>query len=413
MRHNPDRKIRLFFVLWDKFPPFRVDVSVLFGKELSQRGFQIDYLMQSEADNKIFRVDEWSNSKAYVGPTDNGTTFFNRFVKHALDIINDLRILKLVKENRYDLIQVKDKFFSAIIALFVARHLRIPFLYWLSYPFPESDIYEFNTKTARYPIFYLIRGLFLKFLLYKIILPFSDHVFVQSDQMKIDVASKGVPEDKITAVPMGVDIDDFRRLTSLGGKQIVHIPNSVVYIGEIKKMRKIDTILRAFKKVLDKIPTAKLFLVGGSPNDSDIEDFKQYAKELKINHALTFTGNLPRAKALEFVAASTIGISPIAPNPVYIPSSPTKIIEYMLLGKPVVANDIPEQKKIITESKAGFCVNFDEDAFAESIIALLTDHAAAKKMGEKGMQYVMQHRSYKRIAGIVERQYIEILSHNN
>jgi len=32
----------------DKFPPFRVDVAVLFGQELAARGFEIDWLLQAE-----------------------------------------------------------------------------------------------------------------------------------------------------------------------------------------------------------------------------------------------------------------------------------------------------------------------------------------------------------------------------
>jgi glycosyltransferase involved in cell wall biosynthesis len=139
-------------------------------------------------------------------------------------------------------------------------------------------------------------------------------------------------------------------------------------------------------------------------------DLKQEAKKLKIDHAVIFTGHLPRAKALELVTASDIGISPISPNPIHNQSSPTKIIEYMLLGKPVVANDIPDQMKIIRESKSGYCVKWDENAFAESIIAIFQDPEAAKKMGQRGIEYVLKNRNYKNIADNVDSQYINLLS---
>ncbi len=37
-------------------------------------------------------------------------------------------------------------------------------------------------------------------------------------------------------------------------------------------------------------------------------------------------------------------------------ASPTKLVEYMAMGKAVVANDHPEQKRVIEESGAGYCV---------------------------------------------------------
>jgi glycosyltransferase involved in cell wall biosynthesis len=407
---NANKKYSMLFVAYDKFPPFRVDVAVLFGKELSHRCLQIDYLLQSKEDNKNFNICEWSGSKAYVGATDNGSSIVNRFHKHLLDLFNDLRMIKFVKAQKYSCIQIKDKFLAAFIGLTIAKLTNCKFFFWLSYPFPESDIYEYQTCTARYPILYLVRGLIRSFSLYKIILPLADHIFVQSDQMKNDVISKGVSPGKITPVPMGIDIDDFRQLNQETFNDNAIVPNSIIYIGEMEKIRKIGFVLRAFKIVLDSFPEAKLFMVGGSSNDSDIDDLKQKAKNLRIDHAVTFTGMLPRSKALQYVKTSEIGLSPIAPNPIYIPSSPTKIIEYMLLGKPVVANDIPDQEKILRHSNAGYCTEYDEVAFAKSIIALLKNPEKARKMGNKGMEYVIRHRSYKVIADLVEKQYRKLLS---
>ena len=42
-------RLRLLVVSSDTYPPTRVDVSVLFGVELANRGHQIDVIMQSEA----------------------------------------------------------------------------------------------------------------------------------------------------------------------------------------------------------------------------------------------------------------------------------------------------------------------------------------------------------------------------
>ncbi len=84
----------------------------------------------------------------------------------------------------------------------------------------------------------------------------------------------------------------------------------------------------------------------------------------------------------------------------------------MALGRPVVANDHPEQKKIIDESKGGICVPYVEEDFANAITKLLHDPQNAEEMGISGRKYIEQNRSYKIIADMLERQYGKIIFEN-
>src|SRR6266403_1298194 len=98
---GPDRKqrmrVRMLFCPKDRFPPFRVDVAVLFGRELSARGFSIDWVLQSEkAVKRAFRT-EWAGGTAYVGRTDTGETLPARLREHILNIWHDFMILRLAR----------------------------------------------------------------------------------------------------------------------------------------------------------------------------------------------------------------------------------------------------------------------------------------------------------------------------
>ncbi len=178
-------KIRLLFLAPDKFPPFRVDVSVLFARELAGRGYEIDWLLQSEKDCLRPYETRWQSGRVWVGATDNGSSRWRRLKKHLLDLSNDLKLFKLVGQKDYHCILIRDKFISAILAIIATRNKKTKLIYWLSYPFPEAAIYRAQNGSARYPLFYFIRGRLFKFLLYRIIMPASDHIFVQSKQMKI------------------------------------------------------------------------------------------------------------------------------------------------------------------------------------------------------------------------------------
>ena len=103
--------------------------------------------------------------------------------------------------------------------------------------------------------------------------------------------------------------------------------------------------------------------MGGSENASDVQLLQNEAKRLGIDHAVTFTGFLPQREAWQYVEKADVCVSPILPTPILNCGSPTKLLEYMAMGKASVANDHPEQQQIISESKAGICVPYDEKAF--------------------------------------------------
>ena len=126
---------------------------------------------------------------------------------------------------------------------------------------------------------------------------------------------------------------------------------------------------------------------------------------------MRFVGYLPQAQALQYVSDAAVCISPFYPAPFLNSASPTKLIEYMALGKAVVANIQPEQQYLIEQSGCGLCVPWDEQAFTEAIVALLRAPDMARSMGERGRQYVLRHRTYGRIADLVERELLRVAGH--
>lgn len=401
-------KLNFLFVSADKYPPFRVDVSVLFGEEMVKQGHNIDWVLQSaEPCNRAYQTT-WSGCKVWVGATDEGASKLSRLKKHSLSIINDAHIFKLVKKGHYDFIQVKDKFIAAIFAVIAAKLYKTKFIYWISYPFPEASLYYASHGLARYPVLYKIRGHFNKWLLYKFLCPKADHIYVQSMQMKKDFAEEGVPLEKMTAIPMGVSIDAFPNEPSSNASPAENDCNKIVYLGTLNQSRKMDFLVRAFALVIKEIPNSILYMVGGGDKEDDIQVLKQECERLDIMDKVIFTGFQEREKAFEFVEMSNVCVSPFYPTAILNSTSPTKIVEYMAMKKPIVANDHPEQKLIIEQSKAGICVPYSENEFALAIIDLLNNPEKAKEMGLLGRQYVEQNRSYHIIAKLVEKTYYEI-----
>lgn len=405
------RPLNFLFITFDNFPPYRVDVAVLFGQEMVRRNHKIDWIMQSQKRCRLPYQTTWDGGRVWVAPTDLSSSRIGRIKKHLLDIKNDLKVFSLACTNEYDFVQVKDKLISALLALVMCRIKGLRFVYWLSYPFPEASLQAARENIARYRWAYYVRGLVSKLLLYRVVMQHADHAFVQSEQMKKDVMAMGIPGHKLTPVPMGVSIND---IPFENKRRIRRIPigenekKTVVYLGTLMRSRRLDFLIRVFHKVLSKVPNAVLYMVGAGGDVQDELVLKKEAMNLGIQNAVVFTGFLPMKEAWNYVNQANVCVSPFYPTPILNSTSPTKLVEYMAMGKPVVANDHPEQEMVISESGGGICVPYDENSFARAIITLLKHPSRALQMGLNGRRYVEKYRTYQVIADLVEKTYYDL-----
>lgn len=404
-RETGNRPLRMLVLSSDTFPPQRVDVAVLFGEELSGRGHRIDWILQSEAECQRGYITGWGGGQVWVAPADRGRSLLRRVRKHIAGILYDAKVFGLLRSGQYDAVEVKDKFLSGVLALIAARWYRKRFIYWLSFPFPEFYLSKARDGLAPYPLLYRLRGLGFKILLYRVLLPAADHVFVQSEQMRRDVAAQGVPLSKLTAVPMGIRVEPLPEpVPDAPRSRIPAGERCFLYLGTLARERRIDFLLRVLVRVCARMMQAKLYLVGRAELPEEEAFLVEEARRLGVLSAVEFVGHLPQRDALRYVQDADVCVSPFFPTPVLNSTSPTKLIEYMAMGKAVVANTHPEQKALIEASGCGYCVPYDEDAFADAIVKLLSAPELARAMGARGRRYVVEHRGYGIIADLVERE---------
>lgn len=401
--------VRMLVVSSDNHPPTRVDVAVLFGEELAQRGHRVDWILQSEAPCARAHVVEWGGGRVWVGATDTGTSLAASLRKHWRGVRNDLRLFGLLRRGDYQIIEVKDKFLSGLMAMLAARLYRRRFVYWLSFPFPEDYLQRARDGTGRYPFLYRVRGTVFKWLLYGVLLRAADHVFVQSDEMRRQLGLQGVPLAKMTAVPMGIRAADATPPAAALATRVLpaNVP-SILYLGSLGRLRHLEVLIGALAGVLEQVPEAKLYFVGKGDLPGDEEFLVAEAQRRGVSHAIVWIGQKPRAEALAHVRDADVCVSPIFPTPVYDVASPTKIVEYMAMQKAVVANDHPDQRFLLDESGGGLAVPWDETAFARAIVQLLQDPARRAAMGERGRRYALEHRTYGVIADQVERELVRL-----
>ncbi|HUQ53058.1 MAG TPA: glycosyltransferase [Gammaproteobacteria bacterium] len=401
-----DDKLDILFVTSDLYPPFRPAAKAVFAEGLAARGHRIDWLMQAAAPTDGSGPQRFKGGTAYVAPTNAGASRMARLRRHLADIRNDLRVFGLLKRHRYSLVQIKDKYIGALFAIAAAKLHRVPVFYWLAYPHGEASLYAAESGVARYEVLYRLRGMLQRWLLYRVIMPSCTHVFVQSEQMRRDVASEGIPLESMTAVPSSLNLRDLDSAApSTAPPAASPAKPTIVYLGTLLRERQLDFLVRAHALVVAEVPHAQLLFVGSGWMPDDEQLLQREAQRLGIERNVTITGWLPMPDAWQHVRQSALCVSPYLPVPILRSTSPTKLIEYMALGKPVVANDHPEQADVLQQSGAGLVCSWDEREFAKAIVELLKDPARCRKMGAAGRSFVAEHRTHWAMVELVAGRY--------
>jgi glycosyltransferase involved in cell wall biosynthesis len=404
------RFVRLLYLTRENFPTHRVDLEVLFARELASRGHKIDFVMQADSMRVPTGRQTWHGQNVLVGSTTLANNFLSRAGKHWLGLWHDLKSLGRASHHNYDAIQVRDKFLVAALAVVVAHLKGLKCFYWMSFPFAEADCLRAREGTARYRILTNLRGRASAWLLYRWILPHCDHAFVQSERMKMDVSARGISAQCTTPVPMGVELADLPagELPSRAGRANQDI--WIGYLGTLDRDRHLGMLIDMLAELRRGGMPARLLLVGDGSVPEDRQYLERRATEMHVLDHVVITGFLPRAEALERIRAVDVALSPFYPSPVLVSTSPTKLIEYLALKLPVVANDHPEQKLILRMSRAGVCPPWGARYFARSVRWLMrqTPHQRLQ-MGARGRGWVTEHRTYSRIADELERKYRDLL----
>lgn len=245
---------------------------------------------------------------------------------------------------------------------------------------------------------------------YGSILQNASHVFVQSEAMREWLAGKGFDPVRMTAVPMGVDISEFQRHqiepsddARMDGKR------AIIYIGSLGKARNsaflLDLLIALRKQQSDII----LVLAGDAVSSDEKQWIRDEIAKRDLQEHVLLTGWLEQKQALRYAVRARVGLSPIPRGELYDVSSPTKLVEYLALGLPSVANDIPDQKLVIEQSGAGICVPMDINAFRDAVLRLLADEEFHTHCAQAGPPYVQAERGYDVLAQRVADTYRSIV----
>lgn len=397
--------MHILYLTAEQWPTFRSDLTILFGKYLP--GFGVTCDLVTERDNNSNKQD-WPAGKALLCNVPK-----LRAGQYLVKFLHQCKVLISADYKQYQAIQVRDMTMIALVALVMCKLKRRPFYYWLSYPQSEGQVQRAKARGMKAGVKYwfpLLQGLIGKQLLYKIILTNADHVFVQSQHMLEVVARYGIKPEKMTTVPMGVDLEAVQKEIVASNHPFLDGKRVLVYLGTLDRVRRIEILFDMLTIIRKQVHNIALVLVGDTEDAEHRAWLKQQAEITGIAQHILWTGWLPMSEAWRYVAAAEIGLSPIPRGYLLDMGSPTKAVEYMALGLPVVMNDNPDQVLVAQESGAAKCIPLEAAQFANAVLTVLNDTSLKITMQNKGMDYVNKARGYHQIANSVSAKYHQLIS---
>lgn len=396
--------MRLLFLTAETCPTFRADVNVLFGKYLPRHGIESDIVAGRTSGTE--EPVQWGGGEAILCDVRGGQAR-----KHLKTLWHGVRTMLRAGQPRYQAIQVRDMPVLAAVGLLIARRKRMPFYYWMSYPMPEGQIALASERGLSAGLmkflFPWLRGRVGRFLLYRVVLPGADHVFVQSARMKEDMVAHGIDAAKMTPVPMGVDMADVD-LAQIAPADDPRLAGrrALVYLGTQDRPRRIEVLFDMLAEVRKAVPNVLLVLVGDTEDAVHRQWLRERAVAAGVADDVLWTGWLPMREGWRYVAAAEIGLSPFPRGYLLDSASPTKVPEYMAFGISVVCNDNPDQQHLIQQSESGMCVSYGAAPFASAVLALLSmDRQERARAVSGGRDYIRANRSYERISEAVALTY--------
>lgn len=202
----------------------------------------------------------------------------------------------------------------------------------------------------------------------------NEKVIAVSESTKKDVLKLGIfkPEN-VCIVNPGIDLTPLT-------KQVTKTQNpSLLYLGRLRDYKNIDIAIKAFSKVVKKIPEATFTIGGEGDRENDLKDL---VKRLGITESVIFLGRVSDEVRNELYSMSWLSIQPSSHEGWGI-----TVIEANFYGCPVIASNIAGLRDSVVDKKTGILVKPKSiSGFAKAITRVFNSSSTRQKMSNLGKE---------------------------
>ena len=195
-------------------------------------------------------------------------------------------------------------------------------------------------------------------------------------------------------VRSAVDTELFRPCWSGGDSK------TVVWVGTLQFWKGVSTLLQA----LSKVPELRLKIVGGGKSETE-QRVRQEIAKLGLEGRVELTGRVPQTDIPSHVKNAACAVHPLPPDHSISArfTSPLKVFEYMAMGLPIVAADVPSVREVLSNGKnARLYEGGNVEALATALTEVCSDVDLAARLSKQSVQDAADFTYKGRAARLIE-----------
>jgi glycosyltransferase involved in cell wall biosynthesis len=240
-------------------------------------------------------------------------------------------------------------------------------------------------------------------------------VSVVSQALADEVVALGVNPKRVLVNPNGVDPARYHPGVDGSGVSARYglTPQQTVlgFIGTFGPWHGATVLADAFVTLLAEHPewraTVRLLLIG---DGVELPQVREIVRRGGVADCCVFTGLVPQEQGAEHLAACDVLISPHVPNADGSPffGSPTKLFEYMAMGRGIVASDLDQIGEVLEHEHTALLVPpADVTALTSAMARLIEDRSLREGLGKSARARVLERHTWeqhvKRTVDALER----------
>lgn len=261
-------------------------------------------------------------------------------------------------------------------------------------PWQKDNPYRTNISRLLTNIYYWLTQQLSYFLVYN----FADIVCVTSQPDVKFFISKERKINKIVVVRGGVNLTESRKYLKKYTPTFEGKKYRTLYIGRFHHQKGTLELIDIWKKVCDKIPQAKLAMIG---DGQLMPDVKAKIKKLKLSKSIDLFGFVDGIEKFKLFKQAAIAVHPATYD-----SGGMATAEAMAWGLPGVSFDLEALKTYYPQGLIKTKC-FDIDEFAKNIIKLTSDKNLYSKQAKLAIELIEKHWSWDSRAKDVVNQIIK------
>lgn len=252
------------------------------------------------------------------------------------------------------------------IPFFTPIFCRIPIVCYVHHIHDKQFFYEL-------PHFLAIIGYIVEHFIFPIIYKNIPIITVSKTTQK-ELIKIGFNEKNIKIVYNGINKD----ISSLKDHVKKFSNPTILYLGRIKKYKRVDLLINMFQKIIEEVPSVRLIVAGWGTEGLRVTDLVMQGQ---LQKKITISGPVSNKEKKILLAKSWVFVNPSIGEGWSI-----SVIEANLYGTPAVSFDVAGLAESIKHKETGLLAK-DEDDLINKICEILKNHSLRKKLGKNAIKW--------------------------